>query len=202
MFTASSLSVGSISAGALLGTTGTAELVRSINDSLGGSSLIAAAQDQFRDIRNSFVENVLRPIQMSRAANLQRVNILMNPDVIRPLIDPIDFSAVPPCMWEAIVMHPPVRALLEQGRIAGFGFDPDNLPKEDTWGRLINNGVCENVLDAVDAEGKVWLSWEFHSTDPVVSFDELDAVELTRRSIDQMLSSTRFDPTDMPEERG
>lgn len=197
----SPFSVGSITAGALLGTTGSAELVDSINASLGGS-MFSDTMNAFRDIRNSFVETVIRPIQMGYNAVSQLANVLMNPDVIRPLITEADFKAVPPCMYEAIVMFPPVRSLLTQGRISGFGFDPEFLPEEDVWGRLIENGTCHDVLSSADENGDVWLEWHYKSTDPDVTVDELEAVEATRNSIRRILDTTRFDPTDYPEERG
>lgn len=195
-------SMGSISAGALLGTTGTSELVSSINSSLGGSNFLSGLSQTFHDIRNSFMENVIRPIQMGRQAISKRVNLLLNPDVIRPLIEEADFRSVPPSMFLPIVMYPPVRSLLEQGRISGFGFDPDNLPEEDVYGRLINNGTVDDVLGAADKDGQVWFTWEWWSTDPDLSFDELGAIERTREAISQILANTLFDPTDYPEERG
>ena len=198
----SPFSVGSISAGALLGTTGSADLVRSINDSLGGSNLASALQESWREASAFFRNEVLAPIQAGSAMIAQRVNILMNPDVIRPLIDNIDFTAIPPCMYEPIILFPPVRALLEQGRISGFGFDPQHLPTEDVWGRLIDNGTCYDVLNNLDADGRMRLIWEFRSTDPKVSFAELDAIELTRKSIERLINTTRLDPTDILEERG
>lgn len=202
MYASSPFSVGSVSVGALLGTSGTSELIASINESLAGSNFFSEASSTFKEIRNSFIDTVIRPIQMGRAVMTQFANILMNPDVIRPLVDDIDFKAVPPCMYEPIVMYPPVRGLLEQGRISGFGFDPLNLPKEDVWGRLIDNGTCRDVLSQVDENKDVWLSWTFRSTDPDPSFEELDAVEATRNAIDRILERTSFDPTDYPELRG
>jgi len=196
------IQVSSISAGALLGTAGTAQLIQSINDSLSGASFYDSAQDTFRDIRNSFITNIVQPIQQAAQKVSNLVITLTNPDTIRPLITNDAFLVVPPSMYEAIVMYPPLRHLLEQGRIAGFGFDPEYLPKEDVWGRLISNGVVENVLDNVDADGKIWFTYEFHSTDPIVSFEELDAVEETRAHIDWILANTYLDPTDINEERG
>lgn len=197
-----SLSVGAVSAGSLLGTTGTSALLSSINDSLGGSSFFGSVHDGFRDIRNSFVENIVRPIQQAAVAMQSVVNILMNPDTIRPLVNGEDLRAIPPCMYEPIIMFPPVRLLLNQGRISGFGYDPEKLPEEDTWGRLINNGCVHDVLANVDADGDVPVDYEWRSTDPNPSFEELDAVELTRSFIFKLLETTTLDPTDYPFDRG
>jgi len=196
----SPISLGSVSPGALLGTTGTMDLVRSINDTLGsGSPLMAEARTIFNNTTSYFVQNVLQPIQRGREEVMQRVNVLMNPDVIRPLITDLDFTAIPPCMYEPIIMYPPLRHLLEEGRINGFGFDPEYLPSEDVYGRLIENGTCESEPDK---DGKKWMTWTWRSTDPKISETELDYVEMTRESIRRLLETTKFDPTDMPEHRG
>lgn len=196
------INVGSISAGALLGTTGTAQLVQSINESLGGSSFFGSVNDTFRDIRNSFVENIVRPIQQAAEAVSGVVIALMNPDVIRPLVKAEHFKTIPPCMYEPIIMFAPVKTLLEQGRISGFGFDPEFLPEEDVWGRLIENGTVRDLARNVDADGYITFNYEFRSTDPHASFEELDAVEQTRAHIEYLLQNTMVDPTDYPEERG
>lgn len=191
-----------ISAGALLGTAGTAALIDSINNNLGSSNFFGTARDTFSDIRNSFVENFVRPAQQTIARLTNMVNVLMNPDVIRPITSEDQLAAIPPCMQEAIVMYPPVRHLLEEGRIYGFGYDPAWLPEEDTWGRLINNGVCADVGAAFEEHGKVVVVSEHWSSDPQCTDEELDAVERTRDFIHSILENTMYDPTDFPEHRG
>ena len=197
-----SLSVGTVSAGSLLGTSGTAALLSSINESLGGSSFFGSVQDTYRDIRNSFVENIIRPIQQATLTMQNVVNILMNPDTIRPLTNGEDLKAIPPCMYEPIIMFPPVRTLLEQGRISGFGYDPEHLPKEDTFGRIIGNGCVFDVLSNVQEDGNVYLDYEWRSDDPVLSFEEMDSIQVTRDFISNLLATTNLDPTDYPEQRG
>lgn len=197
-----SLSVGTVSAGSLLGTSGTQALINSINDSLGSSSFFGSVHDAYRDIRNSFMENIVRPIQQATQVMQSAVNILLNPDIYRPLTNSEDLRAIPPCMFEPILMHPPVRSLLEQGRISGFGYDPRYLPQEDVYGRLINNGCVNGVLDHIEADGGVDLYYEWRSDDPQLGFDEIEALEQTRRFIDELLATTNLDPTDVTEERG
>lgn len=194
--------VGNISAGALLGTSGTSDIIASINESLSGSSFVSSIKDTAYELRNSFIDRVVRPIQTGVAKITQLANVLMNPDAIRPLTDIIDFQAIPPMMYESIIMFPPVRSLLEQGRISGFGFDPDYLPEEDVWGRLLRNGTCEDILTSADKDGAIWLTYEFDSTDPNYTFEELDAVGKTRQAILRILETTQLDPTDIQEERG
>lgn len=204
MFTSpiSSMSLGAVSAGALLGTAGTSALISSINESLGGSNFFGSERDLNRDISNSFIQGVIRPIQQGIAAMASVVNILMNPDTFRPIVEQEQLRAIPPCMQEPIIMMPAVRSLLEQGRISGFGYEPDHLPKEDVWGRLIENGVCRDVVRSADEHGDVYLDYHWESTDPVASFEEIDSVEMTRDFITKLLNTTMIDPTDYPSERG
>ena len=202
MYAAAGPSVGSISAGALLGTTGTSDLVSSINASLGSSRFLAGLPQTFHDIHNTIMVNMIQPIQMGVEALSKRVNALLNPDFIRPLITEEDFKSVPPSMYLPIVLYAPVRTLLEQGRVNGFGFDHKHLPEEDVYGRLIDNGTVDDVSAAADKDGHVWFTWEWLSTDPNLSFGELAAIEDTRTAISRMLATTLFDPTDYPEERG
>jgi hypothetical protein len=198
----SSISVGAVSAGSLLGTAGTSALLSSINESLGGSNFFGSVHDTYREIRNSFVENIIRPIQQATVAMTNVVNILLNPDVIRPIIEEEQLKAIPPCMHEPIIMFPPLRAMLEQGRITGFGYDPEHLPNEDVWGRIIGNGCVNDVMRSVDEHGEVPLDWHWESTDPNPSFEEMDAVAMTRDFIFHVLETTTLDPTDYPEQRG
>lgn len=202
----SPISVGSINTGALLGTSGTAALLDSINESLGGSSFFGSAQDTFRDLRASFITSFIQPIKQAIRSVSNVITTLLRPDEFRPLTEPDHLKIIPPCMYEPIIMHPPVLALLKQGRISGFGFDPDYLSQEDVWGRLIENGVVRDVLAAVqineEGEQFVEVSHYWLSTDPETTDEQLDAVERTRALIDHVLSTTLYDPTDFPEERG
>ncbi len=55
---------------------------------------------------------------------------------------------------------------------------------------------------AADADGYIEFNYEWCSTDPRVSIDELDAIERTRNYMDKILATTDFDPTDFPNSRG
>ena len=198
-----SISVGAVSAGSLLGTSGTTALLNSINESLGGSSFFGTVRDTYRDIGNIFVENIVRPIQQATHTMSNMVNLLLNPDTFRIITDPDQLRAIPPCMQESIVTYAPIRKLLEQGRIGGFGYDPEYLPVEDVWGRLINNGTCPDVLQAYDKEEQcIHLNHRWTSLDPEHEISDIEAVEITRSFISRILKTTKLDPTDWPSERG
>lgn len=189
--------------GALLGAPGSAALHQAINESLGSTTFFGSIQDIYSDVHNVYLNTMIAPLRQTVSMVSDAANVLFNPDVFRPLVTLDAFEAIPACMQLPIVMYEPVRKLLGQGRIGGFGFDPDWLPTEDVYGRLINNGHVEDVLAAPELEkGYAPLYYEWHSDDPDLDPDELDAIRETRRFIDYMLMHTACDPTNISSERG
>ena len=188
--------------GALMGTTGSAQLIQSINESFGASSFFGSAKDIYASVSNAFVENVVRPIQEMGHTLKHMSRTLMNPDEYRPLLTLEEMRYTPPCMQLPIVMYAPVRKLLEQGRISGYGYDPDNLPEEDVFGRLCSNGLVEDILEACGDNDACDLFYEWHDDDPDLTLDEIAAIQETRAAVDYILESTLFDPTDPTSERG
>lgn len=190
------------SPGALLGTRGSAQLLQTINDSLGNSNFFDSAQNVYRSVSNAFIENIVQPMREMGQA-LQHVSrTLFNPDEYRVLETQEDFLYAPPCMHLPIVMYAPMRKLLEQGRIDGYGYDPDNLPEEDVYGRLCNNGTVADVLEACGENDSCDLVYEWWDDDPDLSPDEIAAVARTREMIDHILAATKWDPTSPNDERG
>lgn len=188
--------------GALLGTQGTRDIIDRINSSMNmGQEFFGSVNDLFQKGRSVFMQSTIEPIRNITYNLTQTANKILKNDVIIPLKKEKDFTFVPPCMQEPIIMYEPVRKLFEQGRVSGFGFDPDNLPEEDVWGRLINNGVVESVFESMDDDGRVELNYTWYVSDPDPSFEELDYVETTRHAIDKMLANTDFDPTCYPLKR-
>lgn len=190
--------------GQLLGTSGMSSVINSINSSMNmGAEFFGSVNDVFHSGRSAFVKNVIEPTRNLIHKVQHTANSLLKNDVIRPLNEPDDFKFVPPVMHMAVLMHEPVRKLHEQGRVDGFGYDPDWLPKEDTWGRLLNNGQVHDVATAmVDTDderyGEVEMKFEWWSTDPDHTFEELDYVQTTRDAIDGILKDTSYDPTCYP----
>ena len=191
------------SPGALLGTRGSQSVMEHINAGLQGSAFIGSIYDKFASTRNHFIENIVKPIRDASAAISNTITSMMNPDVIRPLTKVEDLSYIPPSMYLPIVMYEPVKALLQEGRISGFGFEYEHLPKEDVYGRLINNGTINDVLRAPkDEDGIIYSESLYVSTDPNLSDDELTSIEDTRSFLFRLLGETNVDPTDPDNERG
>jgi hypothetical protein len=103
----------------------------------------------------------------------------------------------------SILLHPDMRRLLEQGRISGWGYDPDDLPEEDMYGRMLNNGVADfENPNSFNEDDCVVFNYEWDSTDPDLTEEELDAIGATREAIDTILRSFDYDPTMPDEDRG
>ena len=103
----------------------------------------------------------------------------------------------------AILMYEPVRMAFQEGRVEGFGYNPESLPEEDVYGRMIENFTCRDVAAASDEEGYYPISATLYSDDPDLTDDELFAIRSTRRFIrDKILKGTDRDPTAIDLPRG
>lgn len=192
------------SPGALMGTTGSAQLVQSINEQFGGAGFFGSVNDAYTSVTNAFIRNIVRPMQAMEQSLQHLSRTLFNPDEIRALVTMEDYKYIPPCMQLPIVMYTPVRKLLEQGRVSGFGYDVENLPDENPFERIVNNGYCEDILEAATAAGSDYISleWEWRDDDPDLSIDEIENVAATFEYVDYILANTLMDPTDIVTERG
>ncbi len=189
------------SVGALLGTSGTAAVVQSINQQL-GSVRFGELNTRFAEAHNAFHRQVVAPLRAAAEQVKSLATTLHNPDTFRPLVTEEDFKSIPPCMWIPIVQYAPVKSLLKQGRVWGFGLDPDYLDEEDTWGRLVDNGKSRDVAADMDKDGYVTLTAVHWSDDPEHRGRDLSAIETTREAIDRLLEETNLDPTSISCLRG
>lgn len=186
------------SPGALLGTTGTQELVQQINNNLGmASNFFGSVDDIFAKGRQAFIQNIVEPIRQVGNTIKGVTNKLLKNDVIMPLIEENDYAYVPPAMHMPILLYEPMRNLHDQGRIYGFGYDPANMPTEDVYGRLINNGTVDLAKD-MESDGTITFIHEWDTDDPDLSHEELSYIEQTRRYLDEIIEQRKFDPTDYP----
>lgn len=190
------------SASALLGTAAGSEILNEINSRIGATFI----GTRYSEVDNAFMRNVVLPTRQA-VANAQHIAaVLTNPDVIVPLDEIEKFKEIPTSMYLPIVLYAPVRALLERGRIEGFGIDPMLLPREDPdpYGRLISNCRVNDVLTAIqqDPESAIEFVGSWSSADPDLSFTDMENIEVTRSTIDRILALTEFDPTNIDAVRG
>lgn len=199
-----SLDSSNFTMGALLGSAGKSSVIQSINENCGGGSYFGGETDPFRDGYIAMRREVLAPIQEAvHQAKILR-NTVEHPDEIRPISSVKDLEmGVPPKMYIPILTHPIIRTQLEEGIIDGFGISPDQLPEENVYLRLVNNGTIV-VNDHLDEEEPM-LEYEFTTEDPELSSDELEAISETYEFIDDWFEDNDtcvYDFTDYPSLHG
>lgn len=188
------------SASALLGTAAGPEILHEIN-SRTGATFIGTRYDM---VDNAFMQNVVMPTRQAMAIGSHTAAVLVNPDTIVALDTIEKFSEVPSSMFLPILTYGPVRRLLARGRVDGWGIDADRLPEEDVYGRLIDNGRIDDLMThaMTSDDGDITFEYTFCSEDPDLSFDDLDKIEVTRKTIDRILADTELDPTNITAVRG
>ncbi len=184
--------------GAFLGTAASAELISVINEQAGSTFFGTHCPDTTA----AFMQSIILPIQLAAEQIKTNTEVLLNPDIIRPLIQYDDFRYIPGQMQLPILLYAPVRDLYDRGRIEGFGYHHDTLPQEDVYAHILASGRVEDVGEAMDSDGMVLFHWEMSSDDPHLDEEQKAAIRDTREVIDRMLYETSYDPTSWPNERG
>lgn len=180
----------------IIGSVGTDSLLKTINTELNNSNFFGSIDDIISKGRTMFIENHIRPIQTIGNTLKNVVDMMEYDDTYRDITCEEDLKSIPSCMHDSILRYKPVKKLFDQSRIFGFGWD--YVPEEDCYGRLINNGTVEDVREAMNGKGEYELTYHFESTDPDLSFEELESIRVTREYIQKVLDTTNFDPTDYP----
>lgn len=205
------LDQGAINVGALLGTAATSTLYKKINEKLGiANSYFGSEADPMRMGYQNFMTSVVNPIQMNNQRFIQANVTISKPDIFQPILSLGELMGVPPCMHVPILQYRPVLDLLKEGRIDGYGYDPNSFPEDDVYDRLINNGKVllytgDEVFKDPENPNMFVAKSEFRSYDPKLTEGELTAVELTRAFIDKFLEdpeTSHLDPTNPTELRG
>lgn len=194
------------SLGTLLGTAIPNNIINSINLSLGKTS------NQFKKIsnvvekgRNEFFNKIIKPLKAVKS-KFDKLDFRSNQMKKFKLIESTeDLLNIPLSMHMPILLFKPIRNLLEQGRINGYGYNPEFLPKEDYYDRLINNGKVKDLsssLKKIDNKYYTEFKWIFKSEDPDLSDEDLDIIHQTRKYLKELLETSKIDPTSPLELRG
>lgn len=190
------------SLGMAIGSVANSELLQKLNAKIHSSGFFQNVNDYIRQGREMFVNNFINPIRETYRKVKNTVKSLTMSDTIRPIITEKDFNNIPPCMYEPILTYQPVRDLFNDGRIFGFGLEPEQIRPDDPYDRMIHNGFTENLLDEnVDLKEVECVS-VWYADDPDITTEEIDYIEMTRMFIDQILNDTPYDPTDWKNRRG
>ena len=168
------------SIGSMLGTGHSTAVLERLQAQSGGQVIFGQEGDPVADRYQAMCKLINERLAAANNALLQVREAVLHPNEYVPITCTDDMYVVAPCMQEAIVLYRPVRELLEDGRISGYGINPANLPEEDVYGRLINNGKT-------DTDSKKELEWYWRTDDPKLSEADLEAIEKTRGWIDRFL---------------
>lgn len=179
----------------IIGTVGTDSLLKSINEEL-NSSFFGSIDDILSVGRQMFIENAINPNRNIGNCIKNVIGMFEHDDVFRTLKCEDDLKHIPECMHDSILRYAPIKSLFDQARIFGFGYD--YVSDDDIYKRLIDNGNCDNVNEAINSKGEFTLEYHFESTDPDLTFEEIESIRDTRAYIDYILENTDIDPTDYP----
>lgn len=193
------------SLGSLLGTSATSDVLSYLNNQYGNHNgvIFGQAGDPLADRFNNLMTLVQTQLVDTNRMVQQTTLAVSNPLQIQAITSEEQLYNTPVSMQLPILMYQPIRELFEQDRIYGYGFCKENLPQEDVFGRLIDNGKV-TLNKNFYADGKIpdYMVEEWVTTDPNLTFDELDAIEETREWVekylrDQMREGGEMrDPTD------
>lgn len=193
--------------GSLLGAQGHADLLRQINQNAGCGSFFGSMDDPFREGFKAFTATVIEPIRQAGLAVADTVDKLIHTDRYRPITNIDELTkGIPPCMWYGIVHHEPIRELLVDGTIDGFGINPNKLVDEDPYANICKSGDSGwlTTKDLGD-KGEYSVEYIYDSTEPELTPEEAMCLSETRDYFTEFLRDplTKFiDPTDYPNLRG
>ncbi len=162
--------------GKLFGTVSDENVLNAINNYSESSNVIFGQDNPITKQFNNLVNIVKNSLQTSMDFVDRAVNVITNKNTLKPITKEEHFNFIPESMHEAILMCEPIKQLFLEDRIYGFGYKA--LPDEDVWGRLINNGSV--YIDKDTKPDDVKFQWEWKSTDPIHTIEDIDAVEKTR----------------------
>lgn len=197
-----SLDSNMFSLGALLGTSGSQQLLQTINNKYGGGSFFGSMEDPFRSGYSAFMNTIVQPLRAVQKAVASTAKALFSKDKYRAIDSRKELEkGIPPCMQLGIIYYPPIRKMLESESIDGFGFKPEELREDDPYQPLLDNGYKEFSSDTLK-DGKLELNWYEYTDSPELEDDEIKALRKTREYIDRFIVDDEtqcFDFTSFPD---
>lgn len=198
-----SLNTNLLSLSALLGTSSSQNLIDDINARSGATNFFGSVNDPFKTGFQNFMMNVVQPIkEVSRLAQATAKK-LFSKDVYRPISSIKDLkNGIPPCMQEMVAYYPPIRSMIEEERIDGFGYNPKHMFDYDIYGKALDSGHVDDVFSKMDKDtGEFTIHFYEDDELPVMTREEKEAARITREFIDKFMSdevTSSVDFTDYP----
>ncbi len=189
MLDALTLNTNLLSLSSLLGTDSSQSALSELNARSGGSSFFNSASDPFRDGFSLFMKTVVNPLREVSQMAKTTVNKLFTKDVARPIISLEELKkGVAPCMQLPIVYYAPLRQMLEEERIFGYGINPRTLEDTDIYEPHIESGHVGFTSEDLDKSGKITIHFHEDSSDINLSMEDREALRETRRYIDEFMA--------------
>lgn len=194
-----------ISLSSLLGVRGYQEVLQSINQTSGGS-YYGSESDPYREGFQNFITNVVEPVRQAGMAIYNTARELIIRDEIRCINSVAELKkGIPPKMQLPIVYYEPIRTMLDDGDIDGFGIDPSKLAKDDPYKELCEAGTVSFTAEELPDDGSYVQEVVWDSTWPDLTPEEAMNLQMTREFIDTFLKDevTKYlDPTNYPHLHG
>lgn len=198
-----SLDTNLLSLGAILGTSGSSELISNINQRCGSGSFFGSMEDPFRTGYQAFMTKIVEPIRHVQQTLFSTAKSLFHKDVYRPIDSRKELEkGIPPCMQLGIVYYAPIRRMLEEESIDGFGIDIKTLREDDPFEPVLNSDYVELHSDVLRGKGDFDMFHYEYSDSPELSDDEISALRKTREYIDRFIVEDEtqcFDFTSFPD---
>lgn len=198
-----SLDTNLLSLGAILGTSGSSELISNINQRCGSGSFFGSMEDPFRTGYQAFMTKIVEPIRHVQQTLFSTAKSLFHKDVYRPIDSKKELEkGIPPCMQLGIVYYAPIRRMLEEESIDGFGIDIKTLREDDPFEPVLNSDYVELHSDVLRGKGDFDMFHYEYSDSPELSDDEISALRKTREYIDRFIVDDEtqcFDFTSFPD---
>ena len=183
-------------AGMLFGVRGNQAIIDHLNEeSAFGSMVFGSDNDPFADRANLFNRLFVNIARDTEHLLEKTASWLFERDVIIRLKEKDDLAHVPVAMHMPILTYAPIRKLFEDGQIDGWGHEIDELPDDNIWDRVINNGYIG--IDPLTGELPEFYEWEKHIDDPEYTLEELNDLMEARQFIDEFILEQLSDDGDM-----
>lgn len=188
----------------LLGTNGSQDLLRSINQRSGAGSFFGSMYDPLREQFNCYMTQVVEPIRRVGEKIEGLADQIFHRDRFRAIDSIAELKkGIPPCMYPGIVYYEPIRNMLNDERIDGFGIDPSTMLPYDPYKNVCASGRASS--DDMDENGCYTIHISMSSDDPDLSPEEIMDLKLTRDFIDVFMADDKtkhLDFTDYPSLHG
>ena len=147
------------------------------------------------------MNQVVEPIRQVGAAVANVAQKLFRKDEIRPLTCEDDLRWIPPSMHLPIIYFKPIRQMLEEERIEGFGIDPATLCDEDPYEDLCKSGVVNIHSTWLEKDGSYQLNFYESTVDPDLTPEQIAAIRSSREFLEEFINNSlteHYDPTNYP----